>query len=394
MDLVEPPKATPSRFGFYLSPLSPPHVPDVLICSVDPCFQTVSLVGALNSEVNPVSARKISRWLFLLARGSSSVRPICPPAVYRSITFVGADIFVRAAAPGCYALFVEDEPYPYPFGQTIPASSFAETERTWDVPHDDFRAAYRMANPIPDNIASNARERDRGVCCFTGRPSDFVSWVIPPLLCYAVPPPVFSLEQCLCVDNVFTISLDLLQAYQENRIAVDPQDGYRLVVFGEFSGATLLTRLGSAPTSGRFWHASLSWTLAVRFAGCDLGLRIRAKASDLLEELNSDGAHMIPQGSKWSTPAGQEAIRVFFWARAGCPLPPRRGERWDTTPPSPSSSTSCSHEEVNLPNREEAHIVPRHFVPRRITPWLLFFTSGLLLLLCFGRICRAIQHTV
>jgi hypothetical protein len=36
-------------------------------------------------------------------------------------------------------------------------------------------------------------------------------------------PPAFSLEQCLCIDNVFTISSDLLQAYQDNQIAVDPQ---------------------------------------------------------------------------------------------------------------------------------------------------------------------------
>ncbi|KAJ7806404.1 hypothetical protein B0H14DRAFT_2875662 [Mycena olivaceomarginata] len=366
----EPPNSSPSRFGFYLSPPSPPRVPDVLICSVDPRFQIVSLVAALSTEVTPVSARNLSRWLFLLARGSSSARPIRPPAVYRPITLVGADIFVRyldgigTEAFPCDSAEPLRCPVSIPFGLRNRPSSFADTERAWDVPDDDFRAAYRMTNPIPDDIAKSARERDRGVCCFTGRPSNCVSWVIPPLLCNAVSPPTFSLEQCLCVDNVFTISSDLLQAYHANQIAVDPQDGYRLVVFGEFSAVTFLTRLRSMPTSGRFWHASLSWTLAVRVAGCDLGLQINSKASNLLEELTSDGVNMIPQGPDWATPAGQEALRVFFWVRAGCPLPSRQGN---------GSGRSDSPEKLSgFPNPEEDTIVTRHFRPSRLLLLLLY----------------------
>jgi hypothetical protein len=198
MDSMEFAQSSPSEFGFYISPLTPPHVPDVLICRVDTRFKTVSLVAGpclfsfvlndsqplgpagLSSDVTPVSTRNLSRWLFLLARGSSSVRPIRPPAVYRSITVVGADIFVRCLAgigaeafpcdspdplpPGCYALFVEDQPYPYPIGQRMPRSSFAKTERTWDVPKDDFRAAYRMAvrvSPYPLQFPDSADVRIR-----------------------------------------------------------------------------------------------------------------------------------------------------------------------------------------------------------------------------------------
>ena len=81
--------------------------------------------------------------------------------------------------------------------------------------------------------------RDQGLCCFTGRPSDCITWVIPPLLSHAVTvrvfiaprcahvncfqPPAFTLERCLSLDNVFTISSDLLEAYHDKRIAVDPQ---------------------------------------------------------------------------------------------------------------------------------------------------------------------------
>jgi hypothetical protein len=168
------------------------------------------------------------------------------------------------------------------------------------------------------------------------------------------------------------------------RLKRTPQDGYRLVVFGGFPGVNLLNRLRSTPTSGRFWHASLSWTLAVRFAGCDLGLRVSSKASDLLEELGSDGAHMIPQGSKWSTPAGQEAIRTFFWARAGCPLPSRQGEMWDKPPASPSGSTSSSSDAAasDRSDRDAQNSVPGH-----ITSWFLFSPWWILLFICFARIC-------
>jgi hypothetical protein len=118
-------------------------------------------VLALNSDITPVSARNLSRWLFLLARQVSGARPIRPPFVYRPITVVGADVFIRCLEkistktfpcdspdqlpPGCYALFdPEGNPYPYPVGRTMPRPTFAETESAWDVPDDDIRAADRM----------------------------------------------------------------------------------------------------------------------------------------------------------------------------------------------------------------------------------------------------------
>ncbi|KAJ6468725.1 hypothetical protein C8R45DRAFT_1017437 [Mycena sanguinolenta] len=407
MRSMEPPPRPPSAFGFYLSPLTPPHVPDVLICRVDPGSKYLGLVAALSSDATPVSTHNLSRWLFLLARASSSVRPIRPPAVYRSITFVGADIFTRFLAgigpetfpcdspdplpPGCYALFVGGEPYPHPFGQRTPRSSFAKTERNWDVPDDDFLAAYRMAKSIPDNLASGARKRDRGMCCFTGRPSDCVTWVLPPLLRDAVAPPTFSLEQCLCFDNVFTISPDLLQAYQDNQIAVDPQDKYRVVVFGDFSGITLLNRLRSAPSSSRFWHASLSWTLAVRFAGCDLGPRISSETRDLFEELCADGAHTIPQEKKWTTPAGEEAIRVYFWVRSGCPLPSQQILTCDNPPASPSGSNSSSSDTAvsDLCDTDDAHGLSHSPISSHPIFWVLFPAWWIFVLVYLARICMA-----
>jgi hypothetical protein len=59
--------------------------------------------------------------------------------------------------------------------------------------------------------------------------------------------------------------------------------------------------------------------LTIRLAGCDVAFDgvSALEAGELLDELtwDSDQNHMIPQGSKWSTSAGQEAIRTFFWAR-------------------------------------------------------------------------------
>ncbi|KAJ7315216.1 hypothetical protein DFH08DRAFT_942976 [Mycena albidolilacea] len=355
------------RFGFVISPPTPPYVPDILLCSVDAHSPLVSVVGGLCSDVTPVSARNLSRWLFLLARHSARARPVRPPAVYRPITVVGTDVFVRCLyevgtetfpcdssgplPPGCYALFEPNgNPYPYPVGRTMPRPTFARTEPTWDVPDDHHHATYRMGKPVPEQLANEARQRDQGLCCFTGRPSNFITWIIPPLLSRAVAPPTFSREQCISVDNVFTISSDLLTVYHDNRITIDPQDGYRIVVFEEFPHVSLLDRLGSPPSSGRFWRASLCWTLAVRFAGCDAGFDgVSAFAArELLDELTWD-QNMIPQGPEWSTSAGQEAIRTFFWARTGTSALPQ--ER--TPPPSPSHCILSSPDEADLGSESE-----------------------------------------
>ncbi|KAJ7697312.1 hypothetical protein B0H14DRAFT_794594 [Mycena olivaceomarginata] len=398
------------RFGFFISPLTPPHVPDVLICSVDPRFHIATLVGALSSKKTPITTRTLSRWLFLIARGLSSARPIRPPAVYRRISVVGADVFVRRLAgvgtetfpcdssallpPGCYALFLGNEFYPHPIGQKMPRPCFAETEPAWAVPDDDSRASYRMTNPVPDNLATDARKRDGGLCCFTGRPSDCIAWVIPPLLGGAVSPPAFALEQCLCLDNVFTISSDLLQAYQSNRIAADPQDGYRIVAFGELCCLPFLDRLRSLPASGRFWHASLTWTLSVRFTGCDIGFRDTPVADRFIEELSWDGARMIPEGSQWSTAAGKEAIRTFLWARAGCPLPPGGEDGWDIPPQSPSDTTSSSSDRAGLPDLGKEFTGSQHSVRSSIFPWLLFCASWMGLSVFLVGFCTALSRTM
>ncbi|KAF8178621.1 hypothetical protein K438DRAFT_1268518 [Mycena galopus ATCC 62051] len=197
--------------------------------------------------------------------------------------------------------------------------TFAKTEPTCNVPDDHPDTAYRMQNPIPEQIANEARARDRGLCSFTGRPSDCVTWIIPPLLSGAVTPPTtFSREQCVSVDNVFTISADLLDAYNNNHITVDPLDGYRIIVYEDFSRLALLDHLRSPPSSVRFWHASLCWTLAVRLTGCDARFDgvSSSEARDLLDELTWDHPSGIPRGPKWSTSAGQEAIRTFLWVRS------------------------------------------------------------------------------
>ncbi|KAJ7192101.1 hypothetical protein GGX14DRAFT_578408 [Mycena pura] len=53
--------------------------------------------------------------------------------------------------------------------------------------------------------------------------------------------------------------------------------------------------------------------------------------TDLLDDLAWDGSHTIPGGPNL---VGQEAIRAFFWARAGSRFPPREWEEGECTPPS------------------------------------------------------------
>ncbi|KAJ7194465.1 hypothetical protein GGX14DRAFT_546077 [Mycena pura] len=125
-----------------------------------------------------------------------------------------------------------------------------------------------------------------------------------------------------------------------------------------FPQVTPLDHLGSPPSSGRFcqWHASLCWTLAVRLAGCDAHFDgvSAIEARELLDEPTWDWNNMISQGPRWSTSAGQEAIRAFFWARASGPAPLRQWEY--TPPPSPSPSISSSSGVVDLvPDNEGQH---------------------------------------
>jgi hypothetical protein len=168
--------------------------------------------------------------------------------------------------------------------------------------------------------------------------------------------PGFSFERCLSSDNVFTISLELLSACHDNYITVDPQvpilsyptsllaeptsqDGYRIIPFEGFPNTRLLDRFGSLPASGRFWHSSLSWTLAVRLAGCDARFDgvSAIKARDLLEELTFDLNHSIPQTSEWLTPTTQEAVRALLWARLS--VQASVWEECEPSPPSPSRSS-------------------------------------------------------
>jgi hypothetical protein len=84
--------------------------------------------------------------------------------------------------------------------------------------------------------------------------------------------------------------------------------------------------------------------LAVRFAGCDARFDgvSAGKARDLLEELGFDWNRTIPQGSEWSDPVAQEAIRTLFWARFGAQASLPVWDESEGTPPSPSRSISTS----------------------------------------------------
>ncbi|KAJ7871102.1 hypothetical protein B0H13DRAFT_2555621 [Mycena leptocephala] len=338
-------------------------VTDVFLCTVDTHSPFVSVVGgpcilplvpchlnpfsALSSDLTPVSVRHLSRWLCLLARYSSRARPVRPPAVYRPITVVGAAVFIRCLGEIGTETFLVTLPtrcHPDPTPSLTPTAIHIHTQSAAPCPdqlsplrnplgtsltiittllivwvHSSFHR-----KSVPEKPANEARQRDRGLCCFTGRPSGCIPGsshhFFPVLLPF---PSTFSREQCISVDNVFAISSDLLEAYHDNRITIDPQGGYCIVVFAEFPhlSISLLDRLGSSSSSGRFRHASLCWTLAVRLAGCDAAFDgvSALEAGELLDELtwDSEQNHMIPRGSQWSTPAEQEAIRTFFWARTG-----------------------------------------------------------------------------
>ncbi|KAJ7871119.1 hypothetical protein B0H13DRAFT_2555641 [Mycena leptocephala] len=244
----------------------------------------------------------------LLAPGPSAL------PLYRPIAVVGADVFIRCLGEigtKTFLLTLATRCHPDATPSLTSTAIHIRTQSAAPCPNQ----LSPLQNPLGtsltiittlliiwEKLANEARQRDRGLCCFTGRPSGCITWIIPPLLPMLLPSPsTFSREQCISVDNVFTISSDLLEAYHDNRITIDPQDGYRIVVFVEFPhlSVSLLDRLGSSPSSGRAPACAEHWL------------------STSLVAMPHSMNHMIPQGSKWSTPAGQEAIRTFFWARTG-----------------------------------------------------------------------------
>ncbi|KAJ7818617.1 hypothetical protein B0H14DRAFT_3876953 [Mycena olivaceomarginata] len=334
-------RLTLGRFGFINSPLTLPHVLDVLC--IDTRSPLVSMVGGL--------ARHLSRWLFLLVHHSAGARPIRPPAVYHPMTVMGADIFVHCLdetetfpydspnplPPGCYVLFdLNNNPYPYLVGRTMPRPTSTKTQPTWNVPDDDSRASYRMTVTLSRSLSpARLASATAGCAVSLAAPRTASPGSFPHFFLGLLPRSPFH-SSVASPDNVFTISSDLLKAYHDNRITVDPQ------------------------------------TLAVRLAGCDVRFDgvSAIQARELLDELTWDGNHTVPQSSEWSTSTEQEAIRTFFWARAGAPASRQEWEERERTPPlSPSHFISSSSDGVDPVSDNTAS---RQNSARTNFFWLLF----------------------
>ncbi|KAJ7789315.1 hypothetical protein B0H14DRAFT_244820 [Mycena olivaceomarginata] len=259
-----------------------------MVSLVGSCIQSHPL--ALNSDLTPVSARHLSRWLFLLVHHSAGATPIRPPAVYHPMTVMGADIFVHCLdetetfpydspnplPPGCYVLFdLNNNPYPYLVGRTMPRPTSTKTQPTWNVLDDDSRASYRMTVTLSRSLSPARLASATAGCAVslaapqTASPGSFPHFFLgllprsPFHSSVASPRTMSSQSHPTSSRRTTTTVSPSTHRYKcccmppGSSRNLTPQDGYRIVLFEDFLHVPLLNCLGSLPSSGHFWHASL-----------------------------------------------------------------------------------------------------------------------------------------
>jgi hypothetical protein len=157
------------------------------------------------------------------------------------------------------------------------------------------------------------------------------------------------------------------------------------VVFDTFQHVHLLDRLCSLPSTRRFWPASLSWTLAVRFVGCDARFDgvSAIEARNRLEELTVDLNHAVPPTTVWQTLPAQEAVRALFWAHISAQASVWR-QRETSLSRAPISTSSDGADSVSdRPPAERPPSSPlAHFV------WLIFHNWYMFMHDMWIRVCR------
>ncbi|KAJ7752206.1 hypothetical protein DFH07DRAFT_1031862 [Mycena maculata] len=225
--------------------------------------------------------------------------------------------------PGVYAAFLEGKPYPGQLGGHFYRATFQEREMQarLDIPGLYVSDASEISDyEVPPDIMATALQRDRGVCCLTGR-ADFptvVKWIIPPAVANQLYPCTeWDRQPFRTPENTLTLCSALVGPFQENILSVDFEDAARIVTFQDLPSDVppLLTHLHQpAQAAARFWHRNLKWSLQVHFSGGDVCFEPQdPDPLDLMEELAEDEADLTED--KWHSGVGAEVLAEYMEQR-------------------------------------------------------------------------------
>jgi len=224
--------------------------------------------------------------------------------------------------PGDYGLYTIGNPTLYYFFQ--PVRSFASMEGV--VEHTSPSLLSKAA--LTPCIMQQALDRDRQ-CIFSGDVTEsqplVATWVFPPFLGhklsddhyleskYYVDPDACDLSELMVVENVVSGRKDIVALFWENKLGIDIDDNYRIVVFeGSESltgGAPLKSHLtladGPYRPSDRFLRLHFNECIAVSVCRGDVMEDYGDQEIDIfMEELGVYDNEINPSDPGWSTPLG------------------------------------------------------------------------------------------
>ncbi|KAJ6605948.1 hypothetical protein B0H10DRAFT_586481 [Mycena sp. CBHHK59/15] len=170
-------------------------------------------------------------------------------------------------------------------------------------------------------VVDAATDRDRGVCCLTGRadlPARII-WAFPPTLAYESYIERDWTEDGLhetyrTVDNAFTLRVALIEPFTQNMFSVDVKDHSRVVAFQDLPSAPPLpSHLPRPSVSDFFWHLHFKRTLGIHILGGDPSTELENTAYDLMDEFAEDVADL--NEPKWHSGVGAEVLEEWLKQR-------------------------------------------------------------------------------
>nr|GAT57958.1 predicted protein [Mycena chlorophos] len=296
-------------------------------------YPCATIAGGLNLTRFDLNAKTFYRWLHLCNDAlNHPLLGLNPRVVIRPITLKMLDVmFYQVASvdgpviprdseallnPGIYGVFSADgSPYQGSMSMiSVHSISFEEAEARSRI-QGLIDTAFQ--NEIPSHLASLALARDQGRCVITGRTDQETQlvWIVPPAaaMSFHGDDPSY-LAKHRVLDNIITLSSNLVDSFGRNAFTVDIDDNARVLAFSDLpsDAPQLLKRLSGVfgTPSEDYWRFNFLYTLTVYFptGRADFD-HDRDDPNAWMEELVEDNADL--EDPKWSTQLGKEVLDTF-----------------------------------------------------------------------------------
>ncbi|KAF7290625.1 hypothetical protein MIND_01302700 [Mycena indigotica] len=320
------------NYEFKLSKKSTTDRRNMFLFSVDPDNYSIFMFGGWNLDQHPgMTIRTFYRWLDLIVAGSAypdeaydfvlrvfqveerypihyglNDRAALGPAIARDAEGVMPPGVYAAFYPGSdkvYWLEATGKPDIVRSLQDILENKYGKLSR------EQIEALATEYMHISAPIAEQVKQRDNNRCFFTGRTDVLTVQVI------VIPANGVTGES---VDNVITISSELVDAFRRNALSVDYDENqvHRTVVFADLSpdpevnaqlislvqSNTVCTPATAHALAAEFLRHHFMWTLRVHFEGGDIrGDYSETIIDELMMELAEDGDF---SDERWKTGEG------------------------------------------------------------------------------------------